>query len=792
MLFPDQISGKLGFDELKSLIKKECLSPMGAAMVEKMQFISNHDLLKKLLQQTHEFKQILGSGDHFPSEHYYDLKALLAKVKVEGTYLTEEEFFKVKLALETVAHCIAFFKNKEGLYPQIESLFKDLVFERSVIRSIEQVLDAKGKIKPNASKALADINFSISSAESEARRKINSIYKEAQKEGYTTETQLTVREGRLAIPVLAEYKRKVKGIILDESSTGQTVFIEPTEVFELNNRIRDLEFERRKEIIRILMVLTDELRPNLPLLLSYHQLLSILDFIRAKASFAIQIDADMPILKKEPLIKIYKGRHPLLYLSFRASHKTVVPLDIEIDDEFRLVLVSGPNAGGKSVAMKTVGLLQLMLQHGLLVPASSYSEFGVFKNIFVDIGDDQSMESDLSTYSAHLTYMKFFVENATAHTLILIDEFGTGTDPKFGGPMAEAVLELLNHKKVRGVITTHYSNLKIFASNTPGLRNASMMFDNVQLMPLYRLEAGKPGSSYAFEIAEKIGLPKNVMNLAKQKIGQREKRVDTLLVDLEREKNQINDLKEELLQKEQKLAKLAEETGTLKNFLEENKKKLLKDAKQEAERIIKSANKLIENTIAGIKDVQAGKEETKKIREKLKEEAEVLINQEEEAIPVKKSRPKTGAIKTGDWVRIKESDTVGEVIQLIKNSVEIAIGDIRTKVNISRVEHAEKPKVQKVPRWATAGSVMTEAVRDFNPQIDLRGKRGDEAIIEVDKFIDRALMMGFGSIRILHGKGDGILRKLIREYLKKYSEVQSLEDEHVEFGGDGITIVKLR
>src|SRR5690606_34043166 len=434
----------------------------------------------------------------------------------EGAFLSEDEFYRLLLSLRTVYAILRYFGDREGQYPFLEILFEHLPIEKSLVRAVEKVIDDRGKIRDNASKLLLDLQQQISKSEQEARKRLEAVYKTAQANGWTAEGSITIREGRLCIPILAENKRKVKGLIHDESATSQTAFIEPEEVFHINNKVRDLEFERRREIVRILLALTDEVRPFVPLLLSYHGLLTKLDFVRAKALFAIDIEADMPVLSKEAEINLVNARHPLLYLNtLNDPDHTVVPLNIKIDAQDRVILVSGPNAGGKSVCMKTVGLLQLMLQSGLLIPADERSTFGVFKQFFADIGDDQSIESDLSTYSAHLSKMKHFTQFANGRTLVLIDEFGTGTDPQFGGPIAEAILEALNRKNVRGVITTHYSNLKLFASNNEGLQNASMLFDNQQMKPLYILQMGKPGSSYAFEIAQKIGLSKDILTSAK-------------------------------------------------------------------------------------------------------------------------------------------------------------------------------------------------------------------------------------------------------------------------------------
>ena len=786
MLIPSNSVDKLGFTEIKELIKAHCLSIMGQQMVDRIQVMNNYEQIHKFLSQASEFKNILENDDALPIHHFFDIKSLANKARIEGAFLTEEEFFQVLASLSTVFAVIAYFNEREGQYPNLEALFEHLPIERSILKKIEMIIDQKGKMKPNASRDLADLTSAIAKADQEAKKKIDQIFKNASSNGWTADGSLTIRDGRLCIPLLAENKRKLKGFIHDESSSGQTVYIEPEEVFTLNNRIRDLEFERRREVIKILTNLTDELRPYVPLLLSYHSLLTKLDFVRAKALFAIDVDAVMPGLVNEAKIKLFNARHPLLLLSFKAEKKTVVPLNITIDDDTRIVVVSGPNAGGKSVCMKTVGLLQMMVQAGLLIPASDASTVGVFKQIFVDIGDDQSIESDLSTYSAHLSKMKNFVEMANGKTLVLIDEFGTGTDPQFGGPIAEAVLETLNHKKVKGVVTTHYSNLKIFASNTPGIENASMLFDNVEMRPLYMLEVGKPGSSYAFEIAQKIGLPQQVLNLAKNKIGTNQKKVDTLLVDLEREKKEIFDTKMQLDKQQRKVNDLLAENEKLKGYLEENKKALIRDAKQEAKNIILNANKLVENTIADIKSSNADKEKTRKLRENLSHELQKNTVKPE----VVKSVVTEDELKPGDWVKLNDSETTGQIIEIAKDNVIIAIGDLRTVARKNRVQKISKKEVPKEVRKSY--NSHTNDYANFSPEIDVRGKRGDETLYEIEKILDRALMMGFNSLKIIHGKGDGILRKLIREYLKKYDAVSRIEDEHADRGGDGITYVYLK
>ncbi len=787
MLYPENSADKLGFNEVKELIKAHCLSTMGQQMVSKIQVMNNYDQIHKFLSQASEFKNILQNDAALPINHFFDIKSLANKVRIEGTFLTEEEFFQILTSLATVFAVIGYFNEREGQYPNLEALFEHLPIEKSIIKKIDMVLDAKGKIRPNASRELQEITSGIAKAEQDARRKIDQVFKNASSNGWTADGTLTIRDGRLCIPLLAENKRKLKGFIHDESATGQTVYMEPEEVFTLNNRIRDLEFERRREIVKILTQLTDELRPYVPLLLSYHGLLTKLDFVRAKSLFAIDIEAEMPSVVNEARLRLINARHPLLFLSFKKEHKTVVPLNVQIDEGVRIITVSGPNAGGKSVCMKTVGLLQMMTQAGLLIPVDESSTVGIFKQMFVDIGDDQSIESDLSTYSAHLSKMKHFVEMANGKTMILIDEFGTGTDPQFGGPIAEAVLESLNHKKVRGMVTTHYSNLKIFSSNTEGIENASMLFDNVHMKPLYQLEVGKPGSSYAFEIAQKIGLPPQVLNLAKNKIGTSQKKVDTLLVDLEREKKEIYDTKIKLDRQQKRVNDLLTENEKLKAYLEENQRALIRDAKQQAKDIIVNANKLVENTIAEIKNVQADKEKTRALRENLNREA-----QKNTVKPVTVAKPVSDdEVKVGDWVKLVDSDTTGQVMEIAKDNIIIAIGDLRTVAKRKRVQKVARKEVpREIRRSASAAS--TGDMANFSPEIDVRGMRGEDALHAIEKLLDRAIMMSFGSLKIIHGKGDGILRKLIRGYLKKYDQVSHMEDEHADRGGDGITYVYLK
>lgn len=787
MLYPENCLERLGFNEVRQLIDKHCLSPMGQQMVAKMQVMTKFDQINKFLRQTHEFKSILENQEPLQISTFFDVKSLAEKIRVEGTYLVEDELHQMYASLQTVFSVLRFFEERAGVYPNLEALFEHLPVEKNILKKIETVLDPKGKIKPNASAALQNIIGDIAKAEQDVRKRMDSIYKQAVSNNWVADGSLTIRDGRMCIPVLAENKRKLRGFIHDESASGQTVYIEPEEVFTLNNKLRDLEFDKRREIIRILIALTSDLRPYTPLLLAYHGFLTKLDFVRAKALFAIDVEADMPVLITGAKTRLINARHPLLYLSFKEDKKTVVPLNIHINDELRIVLVSGPNAGGKSVCMKTVGLLQLMVQSGLLIPVHESSEVGIFDNIFADIGDDQSIESDLSTYSAHLTKMRYFVAHATPKSLVLIDEFGTGTDPQFGGPMAEAVLEVLNNKKVRGVITTHYSNLKLFAGNTPGLENASMLFDNDKMKPLYVLEIGKPGSSYAFEIAQNIGLQKEVLELARAKTGTNQNRIDSLLVDLEREKKQIYDTKLHLSNQQNKVKNLVAENEKLASFLDENRRVLIKEAKLEAQAIIKNANKLVENTIAEIKENQADKAATKELRQNLQK---VLVqNHVKEEKKPEAMEPLNTPVEVGDWVQLKDSETTGQVLEINRDNLVLALGELRSVLKKNRVIKISNKQAKKAAQSNSYTGSISEAISSFNAELDLRGMRGENAIHEVEKYLDKSIMLGFPVVKLIHGKGDGILRKMIREYLKKYSQVNRVEDEHADRGGDGITYV---
>jgi len=802
MLYPNTIEQKLGFDRLREWLKDACISPLGQAFVEKIKFSDNFGLVEKLVSQTAEMKKILDIGENFPSQNYIDATPYLKRASIEGMLLTQSEFSDLKVSLETIRLCIRFFASQEtDAYPLLGEYSKNVRVEKAITDAIEKIIDDRGQIRDSASMELSRIRKRLISEQSGIRKKLDTLLRSAKSNGWVSdEVSLTVRNGRMVIPVAAEYKRKLQGFIHDESATGQTVFIEPTDVFESNNEIRELEYEERREINRILLQLTDQLRPFVPDLQKAYQFLGLMDFLRAKAKLAREMNAINPPFSNRQFIQWHEARHPLLHLSFQKQGKKVIPLTIELQEKQRILIVSGPNAGGKSVALKTVGLIQYMFQCGLLVPMREDSSIGFFQNIFIDIGDEQSLENDLSTYSSHLTNMRHFLTLANKRTLFLIDEFGTGTEPGLGGAIAEAILEDLTKSGAFGVINTHYTNLKVLADKTEGLVNGAMRFDGEHLEPLYQLEIGRPGSSFAFEIASKIGLPKNVINRAKEKLGTQQVNFEKLLKELDIERKVFAEKNIEVGIKERKLTQQLAEYTKLKSGLETNEKKIVNEAKQKAKTLIADANQLIENTIREIKENKAEKEKTKTVRQVLETfnkknlEPEVIV----EAAPKEEIyEPEDGAIVPGSYVRVAGQTAIGEVIALRGKDAEIRIGDLKSTIKLNRLEKVSNKTYkeatgEKKLKTVTKGVDLNERMMNFSFNLDMRGKRGEEALGLVDQFMDNAIMLGYDEIRIVHGKGDGILRTLVRNHLRGYSHVAEMYDEHADRGGAGVTIVKLK
>ncbi len=804
MLYPNTLESKLGFDKIRDLLKQACISALGQDYVDKIRFTDNYQLIDKLLRQTAEFKQIVQYEPDFPASNYIDIRQHLGKVRVEGLALSEAEFFDVKLSLRTIQDCLRFLSQREGdAYPFLTELAGPVGINRQLTDALERVIDDRGHVRDNASPELATIRRRILSEQSNLRKRLDTILKQARQNGWIPDDlSLTVRGGRLVIPIAAEHKRKIKGFVHDESATGQTVYIEPAEVFDANNEVRELEYEERREVYRILLALTDQLRPHLEDLKRAVNFLAMIDFIRAKARLAVQIDAVMPKVENRPLVNWTKTRHPLLYLSFQKQGKSVVPLTVKLDEKQRILIISGPNAGGKSIALKTIGLVQYMLQCGMLVPMDEYAEMGVFQNLFIDIGDEQSLENDLSTYSSHLTAMRQFLVGANKRTLFLIDEFGTGTEPGQGGAIAEAILEELNKSGAYGVINTHYTNLKVFADKTPGLINGAMRFDGEKLEPMYELDMGRPGSSFAFEIASKINLPKAVIDRAKEKLGSQAVNFEKLLKELDIEKRVFSEKNTEIGINQRKLAQQLAEYTALKTRLDNEQKQLLNDAKQKAKALVQEANQRIENTIREIKEHKAERETTKQVRHELEAfEKQTLKTEVLEEAPKPKATeeefdPEGGDITVGSYVRIQGQTAIGQVLSMRGKDAEISIGDLKSTIKLNRLEKVSKRTFKEAvgerekPR--TQGVDLNEKMQNFSFNLDIRGYRGEEAMVELDHFMDNALMLGYPELRIVHGKGDGILRQLVRNHLRSYKQVGKMADEHIERGGAGVTVVQMK
>jgi DNA mismatch repair protein MutS2 len=795
MLYPSNLEQKINFLKIKELLKEECTSSLGKEYVDRMAFSSDYNLVTKLLDQTEEFQKILISGEAFPSSNFTNLTPFLEKAKLEGAYLDEEDFYEIKGALLTLKTCISFFQKNNEFYPVLSQLLGLLLdLDLSLLKTIDAIIDEKGKMRSNASKELQLIRAQIIYEEGRLRKVMDRIFKEARAKGLTPEdAAMTIRGGRLVIPVAAENKRKLRGFIHDESATGQTVFMEPEEALDINNEIRDLEYMERREIIKILTALTDRLRPAIPALRKATNFLGLIDFIRAKAKFAQKTESSKPEIIKERTLAWTKARHPLLEIALKSQGKKITPLDIKLGGHERLLVISGPNAGGKSVSLKTVALLQYMLQTGLLIPVHPDSKSSLFDHFFIDIGDEQNLENDLSTYSSHLLNMKHFTQFANRKTILFIDEFGTGTEPQFGGAIAESILLSLNKLGAFGVITTHYGNLKQVANKNQGLVNGAMRYDVDRLEPLYQLEIGKPGSSFALEIASKIGISKEILDYAKANIGEERVRYDRLLTLLENEKNQYSTLLADAKAKEKLLKTRLQEYNQLKETLELTKKRYIQEAKQEAKALLDQTNKKIESAIREIKEGNAEKEATKQIRKELdvfKEEIkpEKISVKDPEIIVI------GGKIAEGDWVRLKDNGAIAEVLRLKNNEAEISIGELKSNVKISRLEKISNTQVKKEVKAIAlrTGYNTNEKMMDFSYNLDLRGKRGEEILPLIQTFIDEGHMLGVKDLRIVHGKGDGILRDITRNLLKHMNQVKKVEDEHADRGGAGVTLVTLK
>jgi len=783
--YPENIANKLGFDQIQQKVIHYCEGPLAKELVVQAKFTSQYKKLKLWLDQSAEWLQLLEDELKVPDGHFLDIGPLLSRLSIDGVFLDEEEFHDIRLALKTIASYCRFFQKHAESYPSLAELLKDIPALATLIRAIDEVLDAEGLMRSNASSELAKLNKEVFSIEKDLNRTAFVLFKKAKEAGWVSDTDISVREGRLVLPILSEHKRKVKGIVHDESGSGQILYIEPEAIIELNNHLRELQLERRREVERILRELSKRFAPEAEQLIQYNKRVSILDFIRAKALFAHEIKGHVPKLVKGGQLNWLNARHPLLEIHVRQTTGSVVPLNLVLEEDERILVISGPNAGGKSVAMKTIGLLQYMVQCGFPVPAEPESQVGIFKQLFIDIGDEQSLDNDLSTYSSHLTNMKHFVEHANKDTLYLIDEFGTGTDPQFGGPMAESILYALLKKGAYGVVTTHYSNLKLMADRFPEMLNAAMAYDTNKLQPLYRLETGKPGSSFAFEVASKIGLPKQVIQAAKKKVGSKQRNVDELLLNLEKEKRELEEQLIKAKSEEAHYERLRTDYEALKTSLDSRKKEIIQRAKEEAFQILKNSNSLVERTVREIKE--SGKESITTGRKRI---TETRTKIEKELKKGAEEKPQE-ELEIGCRVKISGQEAVGRLLGLHNKKATVEFGQMRTQVDIKKLERVSRKEERQLSQHTKGYSGMDQ-MEEFKMDLDVRGKRGDEAVKEVIRFLDRAIIMGFDQLRILHGKGDGILRQLIRKELRDFPAVEQMEDEHIERGGSGITLVYLK
>jgi DNA mismatch repair protein MutS2 len=826
MIYPENFENKIGFDRIRSLLREKCLSPMGLEKVDNIRFTDDYEKLSRVLSATYEFQQLLIFEVQFPAEHYYKISDCLNKIRIEGTFPEVQEVFDIKRSLETVKTILNFFRNKDASkYPVLQSMCGSVKSYPYVLDAADRIIDKKGVIKDNASPRLKEIRNELIGKSIHVTKRLNAILKQAQSEGIVeSDTSVSVRNGRGVIPVSSYDKRKIKGLIHDQSSSGKTVFIEPEEIVEINNEIIELEYEERREIVRILTAFADNVRPYIDDLIESNLFLGEIDFIRSKALLGNHLHSIRPIVNNLPYLSWKKAMHPLLSLTFeKSAGRKVIPLDIILDEKDRILLISGPNAGGKSVCLKTVGLLQYMLQCGLTIPVAEGSETGMFRNILIDIGDEQSIDNDLSTYSSHLINMKYFIKNGNDKSLILIDEFGKGTEPMLGGAIAEAILGELNRKKVFGVLTTHYTNLKHFASLTNGIVNGAMAFDNHLMQPLFQLTIGKPGSSFAFEIARKIGLPEEILEEASGKAGVKNINYDRHLKDIARDKRYWENKRQSIRQQEKRLEELMAEYDKELSGAKTLRKEIITKAKDEAQHLLNESNRMIESTIRQIKESQAEKEKTRDVRLRLeefksevKERTRPVESPSEEKVAILSNRakkikldpdpekvkekhqavvPVVHPLKPGDAVRMIDTQAAGEIIEIKDKMVQVETGNLRFFVPIDRIERITRSDLKKslranqVYRENDPGIVQRNI--NFKPEIDIRGIRGEEAINQVRDLIDNALIVQHRNLRILHGKGNGILRKLVREYLATVDVVKTFRDEHVEFGGAGITVVEM-
>lgn len=781
MLFPKNIYNKLGFDQVIDFAKNHCETELGKSIHTQVKYTNQSDILFLRLEQTKEALEILENAKlnvFLPLD--FDLHEKTAHI--EGFFYEIESIQEISDFLVSAKKVDDFFRNNLDEYPNLSSVFKDVGIDYTLIDQIDQILDPEGKIKPSATPKLRKIHNEIKKLESNILKSSNNIFLKAKEKGLLANTELGIKNGRVVLPVLSEFKRKVNGVLIDQSGTGKISYIEPMEIVGLNNDLSELQIKKRQEIITILKKISQQIVLNLREIKKARKNLAFYDFVRSKARLASDWKCVLP--KFDSFTNVINSKHPLLKERLSDESKQLVPLDYSLDKDNRIIVISGPNAGGKSVALKTIGLLQLMLQNGFLVPCSDESTFQIFEHIFIDIGDDQSIESDLSTYSSHLKSAKHIVNFCDENTLVLMDEIGTGTDPMFGGPIAEAVLESIHAKNAYGIITTHFSNIKTKADQLTGIQNAAMLFDVDKLIPLYKLQVGQPGSSFSFEVASNIGLNKKLIKRAKALTDTKQYDLDELLSDVQLQQEKIKEKELELNIKLENAKKYEHEYRLLKEKLEGQKSEIIQQANIKASSIIKSANKEIEKTIRVIKESSADKKKTDKVRNSLKQKVTKLGDDIPDTISTEIK------YKIGDQVQVKGSDISGEITEIKKNKITIRFGALTTKTTIENIEKVGQGNAKKVKKYISESSYFNKQ-QSFKSEIDIRGMRTHEALSEVDSLIDTALIMGVSKLRILHGKGNGILRTEIRKHLKQNPTIVNMSYERVGLGGEGISIIEL-
>ena len=823
---------KIGFDKVREKIAAKCATQYAVRKVAAEQISRDGAEIMFRLRLTDEMRLICLFEDSFPAGGYLDTKEFLLPLQGEGTTIDLPSLRMLRTSLDTLRRILSFFQDcKDDLYPTLRQISASVSYEPEMGRRIESILDRNGEVRDSASPALGEIRRSLKSKEGQIGRRINAILGAAKEEGLVgSDDEVVVREGRMLIPVPAGTKKKLPGIVYGESATGKTAFVEPFEIVELGNQIRELQFEEQREIARILLEFTEFLRPSLPMLIAASEYIGEIDFIRSKALVALDMIAGMPILSDNGEFNLRRARHPLLEASLRREKKEIVPLTLSLNREKHILLISGPNAGGKSVCLKTVGLLQYMFQWGMLIPTSEVSEMLIFDSIFIDIGDDQSLENDLSTYSSHLQNIRDILTHATPHSLVLLDEFGAGTEPAAGGAIAEAVLARLDAMGVYGVITTHYTNLKLYADKSSGVVNGAMLFDGAAIKPLFQLQQGMPGNSFAFELARKMGLPADVVKDAEERAGSE-------FVNIERNLRQIARSRRVL---DEKLARIKTTDKTLESLTDRYqkeledvkalKKRMLDEAREQAAEILAEANRQVEKTIRDIREAQAERDKTRTAREQLartrdaiqeerptatdadierkmqqivaRKERERARKEKRGEVPApapRKEKPAIDAtpLQVGDKVRLKDNDMVGEVTQIAAKYISVSIGSIISKIapgkveKISNQQYKDKSRSTFRPVIHYDSESISRRKLEFRPTIDIRGQRLVDALDIVMHFIDDATMVGVGQVKILHGKGNGVLREEIRKYLKTVPAVKSFRDEAVQQGGAGITVVEM-